>query len=135
VTGFWNIAVFQAAAGGNCVGGVGVSRSTKREIVMRSFLRLTLPAALVLAAAAGAFAQSRPPGPGADQNAPKSFDAQRGQQRGQSLSERLDQSGGVIHPPGDVDSGIHIAPPATGDKMPIVPAPGSPGGDPTVKPK
>jgi hypothetical protein len=121
----------QAGADGNCDGGLGVSRSTKREIVMRNFLRLTVPVALVLATATGAFAQSRPPGPGADQRAPKSFDAQRGQ----SLSERLDQSGGVIHPPSDVDSGIHVAPPATGDKMPIVPAPGSPGGDPTVKPK
>jgi len=76
---------------------------------MRNSLRLTVPVALVLATAAGAFAQSRPPGPG--------------------------QSGGVIRPPSDVDSGIHVAPPATGDKMPIVPAPGSPGGDPTVKPK
>jgi hypothetical protein len=121
----------QSAVGGNCDGGHGVSRSTKLEIVMRNFLRLTVPVALVLATAAGAFAQSRPPGPGADQRAPKSFDAQPGQ----SLSERLDQSGGVIHPPSDVDSGIHAAPPATGDKMPIVPAPGSPGGDPTVKPK
>jgi hypothetical protein len=125
----------QAGADGNCDGRLGVSRSTKREIAMRNFLRLTVPVALVLATAAGAFAQSRPPGPGADQRAPKSFDAQPGQQRGQSLSERLDQSGGVIHPPSDVDSGIHVAPPATGDKMPIVPAPGSPGGDPTVKPK
>jgi hypothetical protein len=125
----------QAGADGNCVGGHRVSRSTKREIVMRNFLRLTVPVALVLATAAGAFAQSRPPGPGANQRAPNSFDAQPGQQRGQSLSERLDQSGGVIHPPSDVDSGIHVTPPATGDKMPIVPAPGSPGGDPTVKPK
>jgi hypothetical protein len=105
-----------------------------REIVMRSFLRLTVPVALALAAATGAFAQSKPPSRGADQNAPKS-DAQPGQQRGKSLSERLDQSGGVIHPPGNVDSGIQVTPPATGDKMPIVPAPGSPGGDPTVKPK
>jgi len=101
---------------------------------MRSFLRLTVPVTLALAAATGAFAQPKPSGQGADQNAPKS-DAQPGQQRGQSLSERLDQSGGVIRPPSDVDSGIHVAPPATGDKMPIVPAPGSPGGDPTVKPK
>jgi hypothetical protein len=51
------------------------------------------------------------------------------------LSDRLDRSGGVIHPPGNVDPEIHVAPPATGDKMPVVPAPGSPGGDPSVKPK
>jgi hypothetical protein len=30
---------------------------------------------------------------------------------------------------------MHVTPPASADKMPVVPPPGSPGGDPTVKPK
>ncbi len=68
------------------------------------------------------------------ENAPSQFDSQA-HKGDQNLSERLDRSGGVIHPPGNVDSGMHVAPPATGDKMPVVPAPGSPGGDPNVKPK
>jgi hypothetical protein len=102
---------------------------------MPSFIRLAVLVALALTFASGASAQPRPPTPNADQNAPSQFDAQAGQQRGQSLSERLDQSGGVIHPPGNIDSGMQVRPPATGDKMPVVPAPGSPGGDPTVKPK
>jgi hypothetical protein len=102
---------------------------------MRNFIRLAVLVALAVPTSWGAFAQPRPSGPSSDQNAPSQFDAQSGQQRGQSLSERLDQSGGVIHPPADVDSGIHVRPPATGDKMPVVPAPGSPGGDRTIKPK
>jgi hypothetical protein len=102
---------------------------------MRSFIHLAVLVPLALSTGSTALAQPRPPGPSSDQNAPSQFDAQSGQQRGQSLSERLDQSGGVIHPPGNVDSGMQVPPPATGDKMPVVPAPGSPGGDPTIKPK
>jgi hypothetical protein len=93
--------------------------------------------ALSLAVACSAFAQPKSSGSGAvtDQNAPGQFDAQAGQQRDQTLSERLDRSGGVIHPPANVDPEMRVTPPATGDKMPIVPAPGSPGGDQSVKPK
>jgi hypothetical protein len=69
-----------------------------------------------------------------DQSAPSQFDSQT-RKSDQNLSQRLNRSGGVIHPPGNVDPEIHVAPPATGDNMPVVPAPGSPGGDPSVKPK
>jgi hypothetical protein len=50
-----------------------------------------------------------------------------------TLSDRLDQGGGVICPP-DVDPGIKTPAPETG-KMPVIPPPGSPGGDPRVQPK
>jgi hypothetical protein len=102
---------------------------------MRRFTCTPALVALGLAAASVAFAQSKSPGPGVapDQNAPSQFDAQSGRQRDQTLSERLDRSGGVIHPPGNVDPEMRVTPPATGDKMPVVPAPGSPGGDPSVK--
>src|ERR1700730_5550297 len=49
-------------------------------------------------------------------------------------SEKLDRSGGVICPPVGVDPGI-ASPPPDGGKMPVIPPPGSPGGDPTVRPK
>lgn len=87
--------------------------------------------------AAGAFvASAAEPGPSVapDQNAPSQFDPQA-HRSDQNLSQRLNRSGGVIHPPGNVDPEMHVAPPTTGDKMPVVPAPGSPGGDPNVKPK
>jgi hypothetical protein len=49
------------------------------------------------------------------------------------LSNKLSQSGGVICPP-DVDQGMKAPTPNTG-KMPLIPPPGSPGGNPNVQPK
>jgi hypothetical protein len=56
---------------------------------------------------------------------------------GETLSERLDRSGGVIKPPAGVDPGVHVAPkdPNAGSNMPVIPPPGSPGGDRSVQPK
>ncbi len=50
-----------------------------------------------------------------------------------TLSDKLDQGSGVICPP-DVDPGMKTPAPQTG-KMPVIPPPGSPGGDPKVQPK
>jgi hypothetical protein len=52
------------------------------------------------------------------------------------LSEQLSRSGGVIKPPENVDRKIEAPTPDPGARsMPIVPPPGTPGGDPNVKPK
>ena len=52
------------------------------------------------------------------------------------LSEKLDRSGGVIHPPSGVDPGIRQTPPAIGSQStPVIPPPGSPGGRGGVNPK
>lgn len=50
------------------------------------------------------------------------------------LSERLAQSGGVICPPSQLDPEIH-APTPPGGRMPVIPPPGSPGGDRSLQPK
>jgi len=50
-----------------------------------------------------------------------------------TLSDKLDQGGGVICPP-NVNPGMKAPAPETG-KMPVIPPPGSPGGDPNVQPK
>ena len=52
---------------------------------------------------------------------------------GESLSERLSRTDGVICPP-DVDPGIRVPTLDTG-RTPVIPPPGSPGGDPSVRPK
>jgi hypothetical protein len=49
------------------------------------------------------------------------------------LSNKLSRSNGVICPP-DVDQGMKAPAPNTG-KMPVIPPPGSPGGDQSVQPK
>lgn len=51
------------------------------------------------------------------------------------LSEKLARSGGVICPPEHVDPKIRQPTPPTGGSMPVIPPPGSPGGDPSVQPK
>jgi hypothetical protein len=50
-----------------------------------------------------------------------------------ALGEKLGQSGGVICPP-EVDPGMK-APTPEGGKTPIIPPPGSPGGNPNIQPK
>jgi hypothetical protein len=53
-----------------------------------------------------------------------------------TLSEQLSRSGGVIQPPPQVDRKIEAPTPDPGaQSMPVIPPPGTPGGDPTVKPK
>jgi hypothetical protein len=47
----------------------------------------------------------------------------------------FERDDGVIKPQDNVDPGITAKPPATGSKMPVIPPPGSPGGDKSVKPK
>jgi len=51
----------------------------------------------------------------------------------QTLGEKLGQSGGVICPP-EVDPGMK-APTPEGGKTPVIPPPGSPGGNPNIQPK
>lgn len=51
------------------------------------------------------------------------------------LSERLARSGGIICPPEHIDPEIKQPTPPTGGAMPVIPPPGSPGGDQSVQPK
>jgi hypothetical protein len=55
------------------------------------------------------------------------------EQSNQTLSEKLDQTKGVICPP-DVDPAMKAPTPKTGD-TPVIAPPGTPGGDPSVEPK
>ncbi len=50
-------------------------------------------------------------------------------------SSDLGRSGGVIIPPAGVDPGMKRTPPASGARMPVIPPPGAPGGDPSITPK
>ena len=52
-----------------------------------------------------------------------------------SSSSDLSRSGGVIRPPVDVDPQMKQMPPSSGGKMPVIPPPGTPGCNPSVKPK
>jgi hypothetical protein len=51
-----------------------------------------------------------------------------------TLSDQLSQSKGIICPPAGVDPGI-AAPTVGGGRTPVIPPPGTPGGDPSIVPK
>ena len=55
-------------------------------------------------------------------------------QSNEPLGDKLAKSDGTLCPPAGVDPEIRAPTPETG-KMPVIPPPGSPGGDPTVRPK
>jgi hypothetical protein len=55
---------------------------------------------------------------------------------GETLSEELSESRGVIKPPPGIDPGIKVpAPEPNPGTTIVIPPPGTPGGDPTVIPK
>jgi hypothetical protein len=51
-----------------------------------------------------------------------------------NLSDELSRSKGVICPPAGIDPGISV-PPVGGGVTPVIPPPGTPGGDPGLVPK
>jgi hypothetical protein len=55
-------------------------------------------------------------------------------QRAEPLTDKLARSDGVLCPPSGVDPQMHAPTPDTGN-TPVIPPPGSPGGDPTIRPK
>jgi hypothetical protein len=68
--------------------------------------------------------------PGVGNNAPSSNETTASR----TLSDQLSQSKGVICPPTGVDPGISV-PPTGGGRTPVIPPPGTPGGDPRIQPK
>src|SRR6202790_4644261 len=109
----------------------------------------------VLLAAAGAARAQAPPAPATPtaqpapprggrandcarmQPAPRGTVAPEGAttgQRAEPLGDKLARSDGVLCPPSGVDPEIRAPTPDTGN-TPVIPPPGSPGGDPNVRPK
>ncbi|WLB55902.1 hypothetical protein [Bradyrhizobium japonicum] len=111
-------------------------------------------ASLLIAASGAAIAQA-PPAPATPpqatapssaqhaancmpQDRPNRATAPDGITTGQSrepLGDKLAKSDGVLCPPSGVDPDMHAPAPSTDGAMPVIPPPGSPGGDPTVRPK
>jgi len=55
-------------------------------------------------------------------------------QRVEPLGDKLARSDGVLCPPAGIDPEMRAPTPDAG-KTPVIPPPGSPGGDPTIRPK
>ena len=133
----------------------GTSALLRRFPIMTKKIPIAISAALTLLPAVS-FAQA-PPAPSTPQaqTAPLSPDrvttncvpteavphegtvAPRGTTTGrapESLGDWLAKSDGVLCPPPGIDPEMH-APTPQGGTMPVIPPPGSPGGDPSVRPK
>lgn len=75
------------------------------------------------------------PAPGSSAAPPPRSDAAKSSgQPTENLSERLSRSEGVMCPPSKVDLGM-VAPTPDAGIMLVIPPPGSPGGDPNIRPK
>jgi hypothetical protein len=85
-----------------------------------------LRATIVVALLAPAAALAQPAVPGSNRDCSQTGNSE-------NLSDKLAQSGGVLCPQ-NVDPAIKAPTPPTGDK-PVIPPPGSPGGNPNVQPK
>jgi hypothetical protein len=71
------------------------------------------------------------------QSTPQGNIAPQGTTTGQGsepLGDKLARSDGVLCPPDGVDPQMH-APTPDGGNTPVIPPPGSPGGDPSIRPK
>jgi hypothetical protein len=88
-------------------------------------------------------AQTAPPAPSRasnctpTQSTPQGTIAPQGTTTGQSgepLGDKLAKSDGVLCPPAGVDPEMRAPAPDAGN-TPVIPPPGSPGGDPTLRPK
>lgn len=107
-------------------------------------IRIVLVSIFALAAAP-ALSQSPPKQPSADMPAqtgcaPNNSTAAPGAsaestgQAGKLLGDKLAQSGGVLCPPSGVDPQMRAPAPDVGT-TPVIPPPGTPGGDQSVQPK
>ena len=88
-------------------------------------------------------AQTAPPSPdraagcAQTQSTPRGNVSPQGPTTGQSrepLGDQLAKSDGVLCPPAGVDPQMRAPTPETGN-TPVIPPPGSPGGDPSIRPK
>jgi hypothetical protein len=106
--------------------------------------RLFSTIAFLIASASGASAQPPAPPSNTEQKCtPSEAKAASGTivspkdttgQHGDRLGDKLAESDGIICPPPNVDPKMR-APAPSGGPMPVIPPPGSPGGDQTVRPK
>jgi hypothetical protein len=111
------------------------ARSEGRPILPFLFgLAVAIQVAGSAALAQNKTAQQNPPAQGGPQD-PRSTESDR--RPGESLSDRLDRTEGVIRPPADISPNMpQVRPPAPDPRTtPVIPPPGTPGGNPQVEPK
>src|SRR5689334_22932379 len=110
--------------------------------VIAAFALIALPAVAAAQAPPSPITpaqQTAPPAPNRPVNCAPMGETRPGTPEGQTtgqapLGDKLAKSDGVLCPPQGVDPEIR-APTPQGGNTPVIPPPGSPGGDPTLRPK
>jgi hypothetical protein len=104
---------------------------------MRFFAPILVGLGLTHAGSCGAQAVDQKPSTAAPaQIVPEDTAPGRSGSHQEPLGKKLDRTDGVIHPPQGVDPGLTIPPPANAQStMPVIPPPGTLGGEPGLKPK
>jgi hypothetical protein len=105
---------------------IGRPQNTRVSLLRRAPLTVVVIFGLLTVATGSLEASQADTGPSSNQRSPNSSD---------NLSQKLNNSNGVISPPAQVDPGMKVKPPTDAGSMRIIPPPGSPGGDPNVQPK
>jgi len=107
-------------------------RNIRHSVLVAGFALLLAGSAASLAAPLPNRDQSA--GPTAPQTVPEDPAASGGST--EPLSDKLDRSSGVIHPPAGVDPEMTQTPPRVGSKsMPVIPPPGSSSSKRGINPK
>jgi hypothetical protein len=102
-----------------------MSRFTKRSTMSLALALALLPGAGLMSA----HGQTAPGAPGTSSTIPEKVQPQpgatgsEGRSSGQNLSDKLDQTNGVIPAPQGVDPDIHKPAPSAPNSMPIIPPP------------
>jgi hypothetical protein len=101
----------------------------------RLFVAAAIAVAFIVNAAADTLdPQLRSGGPNSKEGCSSAPSASKAPNTSGDLSDQLAQSNGVICPPSGVDPKM-ATPPPRGGATPVIPPPGSPGGDPNTIPK
>jgi len=104
-----------------------------------SSLASLITALQIAAACCGAFAQDLPAQQNPETRAPPQDPRSTGldARPGETLSDRLERTQGVIRPPASIAPDMPQARPPAPDPgtTPVIPPPGTPGGNPQVEPK
>lgn len=112
----------------------------------RALARTMTSAAAIALLSSAAFAQSGVPDlkpqtpegtePPAESTSPPADPSTGDNRPNEPLTEKLKEGEGVLEPPRGMDPEIHKdAPVPNPDKMPVLPPPGEPGGNPEIQPK
>ena len=102
---------------------------------MKALLGLVFAGTVAATAIAGSTAWAESAAPDRDRQPRSETEGQSPPSSSENLSERLDRQKGVIRPPDTVDPDMPISPPNSDARMPVIPPPGSPGGDQRIEPK